>query len=429
MKIIIKKIKLISMAENRPKIEENIDIMINNNKIEKIDKDIVPDKDAKIIDGTNKVAMPGLINTHAHVAMSIFRETLDGYNLQEWLKDKIWPMEDKLNGEDIYYGSYLSFIEMIKSGCTCINDMYFLPEYSIKAAMETGARFQTTRTLISNDVDKRLEELKDLINKYKSNDTISINIGIHGLYTTNEEDLKKFLNFAKKENLHVHMHFCENSKEVQDIITSYNVKSPVEVIEKYFKDIPVLLAHCVKLTDNDIETISNYKNISISHCPVSNLKLGCGIAKIQKMIDNGILISLGTDGQGSGSNLDMFESMKYSALLQKGVNENPKDMSAYEVLKCATINGAKALKLDDKIGSIEEGKCADIIILDINKENMKPLNDIFANIVYNAKGTNVETTIVNGKVLMENRILNEINEQKICNECEGIIFKLNSYTE
>ena len=373
--------------------------------------------------------MPGLINTHAHVAMSIFRETLDGYNLQEWLKDKIWPMEDKLNGEDIYYGSYLSFIEMIKSGCTCINDMYFLPEYSIKAAMETGVRFQTTRTLISNDVDKRLEELKDLINKYKSNDTISINIGIHGLYTTNEEDLKNFLNFAKKENLHVHMHFCENSKEVQDIITSYNVKSPVEVIEKYFKDIPVLLAHCVKLTDNDIETISNYKNISISHCPVSNLKLGCGIAKIQKMIDNGILISLGTDGQGSGSNLDMFESMKYSALLQKGVNENPKDMSAYEVLKCATINGAKALKLDDKIGSIEEGKCADIIILDINKENMKPLNDIFANIVYNAKGTNVETTIVNGKVLMENRILNEINEQKICNECEGIIFKLNSYTE
>lgn len=429
MKIIIKKIKLISMAENRPKIEENIDIMINNNKIEKIDKDIVPDKDAKIIDGTNKVAMPGLINTHAHVAMSIFRETLDGYNLQEWLKDKIWPMEDKLNGEDIYYSSYLSFIEMIKSGCTCINDMYFLPEYSIKAAMETGVRFQTTRTLISNDVDKRLEELKDLINKYKSNDTISINIGIHGLYTTNEEDIKNFLNFAKKENLHVHMHFCENSKEVQDIITSYNVKSPVEVIEKYFKDIPVLLAHCVKLTDNDIETISNYKNISISHCPVSNLKLGCGIAKIQKMIDNGILISLGTDGQGSGSNLDMFESMKYSALLQKGVNENPKDMPAYEVLKCATINGAKALKLDDKIGSIEEGKCADIIILDINKENMKPLNDIFANIVYNAKGTNVETTIVNGKVLMENRILNEINEQKICNECEGIIFKLNSYTE
>lgn len=429
MKIIIKKIKLISMAENRPKIEENIDIMINNNKIEKIDKDIVPDKDAKIIDGTNKVAMPGLINTHAHVAMSIFRETLDGYNLQEWLKDKIWPMEDKLNGEDIYYGSYLSFIEMIKSGCTCINDMYFLPGYSIKAAMETGVRFQTTRTLISNDVDKRLEELKDLINKYKSNDTISINIGIHGLYTTNEEDLKMFLNFAKKENLHVHMHFCENSKEVQDIITSYNVKSPVEVIEKYFKDIPVLLAHCVKLTDNNIETISNYKNIFISHCPVSNLKLGCGIAKIQKMIDNGILISLGTDGQGSGSNLDMFESMKYSALLQKGVNENPKDMPAYEVLKCATINGAKALKLDDKIGSIEEGKCADIIILDINKENMKPLNDIFANIVYNAKGTNVETTIVNGKVLMENRILNEINEQKICNECEGIIFKLNSYTE
>lgn len=426
MSILIKNTNLISMADGRPKIEESMDVFINNNIIEKITKGIEPKKGTKVIEGTGKVTMPGLINTHAHVAMSIFRETLDGYNLQEWLENKIWPMEDKLIGKDIYYGSYLSFIEMIRNGCTCINDMYFLPEYSIKAAVETGVRLQTTRTLFSSDVDKRLAELKDLINKYKDNDTISINVGIHGLYTTNEDDLKKILRFAKKQNLHVHMHFCENNKEVQDIITSYNVKNPVDVIEKYFKDIPAILAHCVKLTDKEIEDISKYKNISISHCPVSNLKLGCGVAKIQKMIDNDITVSLGTDGQGSGSNLDMFETMKFTALLQKGINENPKDMPAYEVLKFATINGAKALNLENKIGSIEEGKCADLIVVNIDKENMKPLNNIFANIVYNAKGTNVETSIVNGKVLMENRKINYIDEKKIYNECEKIIKRINN---
>lgn len=421
MKILIKNTNLISMAENRPKLEENIGILINDNKIERIDKNINVDENLKIIDGTGKIALPGLINTHAHIPMSIFRETLDGYNLQEWLQDKIWPMEEKLTGEDIYYASYLSFIEMIKNGCTCINDMYFLSEYSIKAALETGIRLQATRTLMSENVNGRLEELESLIAKYKKYETIGLNAGIHGLYTTNKEDLKTFLNFAKNENLYVHMHFCENAKEVEDIKKSYKVNSPIDVIEKYFNNIPTILAHCVKLTNNEIETLGKYRNISISHCPVSNLKLGCGIAKTQKMIDEGINVSLGTDGQGSGSNLDMFETMKFTGLLQKGINENPKDMPAYEVLKLATINGAKALKLEDKIGSIEEGKNADLVLLDLNFETMKPLNNAFANIVYNVKGTNVNTTIVNGKILMENRKIIGIDEQKIYKQCEKII--------
>lgn len=406
MNILIKNANLISMDASREKYEENIDILINDNCIEKIGRNLQSDKDAKIIDATGKIVMPGLINTHSHLPMSIFRETIDGFELQEWLKEKIWPIEDKLTNEDIYEATYLSCVEMIKTGCTTINDMYFMTDYIIKAALKTGIRLQTTRTLMSSGSDSakiRLEELKKLVDTYKDEELISFNAGIHGLYTTNEKDTKEFIEFAKKNNMLVHMHFCENSKEVQDIKRDYNVNSPMDVIEKYFIGIPVILAHTVKLTDEEIDRLAKLKNISVSHCPISNLKLGCGVAKIQNMVERKINVSLGTDGQGSGSNLDMFETMKFTALLQKGVNENPKNLPAYEVLKMATINGAKALGLDKRIGSIKEDKLADIIILDINTEVMQPVNDIFSDIVYNAKGTNVETTIVNGKVLMENR--------------------------
>lgn len=426
MKILIKNANLISMSEKRENYEENIDILINNNNIEKIGKNLNLNEDVKIIDATKKLVMPGLINTHTHIPMSIFRETLDGYGLQQWLEEKIWPMENKLTATDIYYATYLSCIEMIKTGCTTINDMYFMTDDIIKAVSETGVRIQTTRTLMSggDSAEVRLNQLTKLIKDYKENELVSFNAGIHGLYTTNEVDTKEFIEFAKNNKIPVHMHFCENSKEVEDIKKDYNVNSPVEVIKKYFTDIPVILAHAVKLTEEEIEDLSNLKNISISHCPVSNLKLGCGVAKVQKMIDKNINITLGTDGQGSGSNLDMFETMKFTALLQKGINENPNGLSAYEVMKMATVNGAKALNMEEKIGSIEEGKKADIIILNINSEMLQPINNVFADIVYNAKGSNVETTIINGKVLMENRKLNNISEEEIYSKCTKIIERI-----
>lgn len=426
MKILIKNANLISMDKTREKYEKNVDILINNDNIEKVGKNIVLDEEVKLIDATGKIVMPGFINTHAHIPMSIFRETIDGYGLQEWLEEKIWPMEDKLTGNDIYCATYLSCLEMIKTGCTTINDMYSFTDDIINAVMDTGIRIQTTRTLMSIglDADERLKELDDINNKYKDNNLVTINAGIHGLYTTEEIDTQKFIKYIKNSNMITHIHFCENSKEVEDIKNKYNVNSPVDVLKKYFTQIPLVLAHAVKLTDGEIEELSKLKNISISHCPISNLKLGCGIAKIQKMLDEDINISLGTDGQGSGSNLDMFETMKFTALLQKGINENPKALHAYEVIKMATINGAKALGLEEKIGSIEEGKKADVIIMDINTELMQPVNDIFADIVYNAKGSNVETTIVNGKILMENRKISCDKQKEIYKQCENIIKRI-----
>ena len=406
MKIGIKNSTLISMDEKTEQIQKNTDILIEDRKIKKIGKNILNgQKNIKIIDATNKVVMPGLINTHAHVPMSIFRETIDGYNLQDWLTQKIWPIEDKLTKEDIYNASILSFSEMIQTGCTTINDMYFMTEEIIKAMQASGIRLQTTRAITGNGNNqqdlKRLEELKQVIKKYREDENLTFNVGIQGLYTTNIEYIKKSIEFAKKENILVHMHFCENTQEVKDIIKMQGKKS-IEVIQKEFNDIKLILAHCVKLTDDDIKELSKLKaNISVSHCPVSNLKLGCGIANISKMKEHELNISLGTDGQGSGSNLDMFETMKFAALLQKGKNENSREMPAYDVLKMATINGAKALGLENKIGSIEEGKEADIIIINMDSILTKPENNLLAQIVYNVKGRDVETVIVAGKILKE----------------------------
>lgn len=351
MDILIKDCTLISMSYGRSEIEENMSIYIENGTITQIAEDITPEIGAYIIDARGKICMPGLINAHTHLAMSIFRETLDGYTLQDWLTKKIWPMEDKLTREDIYYASLLSCIEMISTGTTTANDQYFMAEDTIRAAVETGMRLQLTRTV--NDVadmqNERMKELEELVEGYQGKyDTITLNVGLHGLYTTSRDTTRKLVAFARAYKYPIHMHFCENQKEVEDIKRDYGVESPVDVLEEYFEDTKTILAHAVKLTDDEIRRISRL-GMSVAHCPVSNLRLGCGVAKVQKMLEHGMNVALGTDGQGSGSNLDMFETMKYSALLQKGVFENSKNMDSYEVLQMATINGAKALGLEDEI--------------------------------------------------------------------------------
>ena len=407
MKILIKHCNLISVEPDRELFEKDIDILIEDDIIKKISKNINEDVD-KIINATNKVAMPGLINTHAHVPMSIFKENLDGYSLQEWLTQKIWPAEAKLTDEDIYKSSIMSFKEMIRTGTTTIVDMYFMQDNIIKAAEDTFVRIELTRTLMDSDGngDKKLKELEELIKSFPNNKgNISINVGAHALYTCSKSYLPKAIALAQKYGLNFQMHFCENAQEVKDIKKDYNVENPGDVLEKYLGNTNTILAHCVKLSDTDIEKMKKL-NISISHCPISNLKLGCGIARINKLLEEGINVSLGTDGQGSGSSLDLFEAMKFTALLQKGINENPKLLPAYEIIKMATINGAKALKKENEIGSIKEEKKADIIILDMENPVITPINDIFSAIVYNTKGTDVDTTIINGKILMENKKIN-----------------------
>lgn len=426
-KILIKNGKVL-LLKNEDIVIENKDILIENGKIVKIEINIQDNAD-KIIDAQNHIVMPGLINTHAHIPMSIFRETTEGCKLYEWLNDKIWPIEDKLTREDIYWASMLSYIEMISTGTTCVNDQYFMPEQIREAAVNTGVRAVITRPIVDmgGDLQTRINEFREFYeSRDENNDLITYSVAPHSLYTCSDKALEACASLAKEYNLPIHVHFLESIDEIEDIKNKHG-RPAIQVLRDYFKDVHTILAHCVKLTDEDIEVLKNM-NCGIAHNPISNLRLGCKIADTTKYLKQGLNVALGTDGQGSGSNMDMFEAMRVACLAQGGIHENEERINAKDAVKMATINGAKLLGLDHKIGSIEVGKDADIILVNIEEKldniTMLPnLNEI-ANLVYNTSGRSVDTTIVKGNILMENRIIKNIDVNQVVSKCNNILKRL-----
>ena len=396
MKTVIKNGLVITMDPNREKIEQ-LDIVIENDTIKEIEKNYQGPAD-ELIDAKGKIVMPGLINAHTHVGMSYFRASNDNLTLQDWLNNKIWPIENKMTEEDTYYGTLLSMIEMIKTGTTCFNDMYFNCEGSLKAIEEMKMRSLFTCCLLDND-GRGEDRIQTFLNLYQNNKNplVTFCVSIHGLYTSNMNYLKRCSNLAKELQLPIHMHYCENEQEIEDIQNIYH-KKPLEVLkESTLTDNKLILAHATYIDDESLEYFKN-KDIHFVHNPVSNLNLGCGIADITKY-KKYVNIALGTDGQGSGNNLDLFYHISLVDLLQKGKYKDTTIFSSYETLKMATINGAKALGLDHLIGSIEIGKKADIIILDMNDALTQPSLDIITNICHNGMN-HVSMTMVNGEILM-----------------------------
>lgn len=420
-KMIIKNGQVV-LFENEDVVIKSKDIKIENGIITKL-SDKIENENDEIIDAKGNIVMPGLINTHSHIAMSIFRGTFEGCNLYTWLHEKVWPIEDNLTKSQIYNASKLSFLEMISTGTTCVNDQYFMPEETRKAAEEMKMRAVLTRPLMdlgSEEMLKmRIEEFEMFYSsRNKENDLISYTVSPHGLYTCSDKCLEEARNLAKKYNLPIHTHFLESIDEVEDIRKIHSMDA-IDVLEKYFKDCQLILAHCVKANENVIEGLKKL-NCGIAHNPVSNLRLGCKIADVTKYLRNNINVGLGTDGQGSGNNLDMFEAMKIACLLQGGIHENEDRITSKEAIKMATIYGAKVLGLDKKIGSIEIGKEADLIIVDIEPKldniTKLPNNDLISNLVYNTSGRDVLTTIVKGKVLMKDRNILITDENEIISE-------------
>lgn len=420
--MVIKNGKVILFEENDVKIKD-LDIKIKNNIIVKIAKGIQIEKNEKVIDATNKVVMPGLINTHAHIAMSIFRGTFEGCNLYTWLNEKIWPVEAKLTKEQVFDATMISIIEMISTGTTCVNDHYFMTEEIRKALDKSKMRAMITRVLMDTDGEEAYQKrIDEFVKLYESrdinNELITYCVAPHGLYTCSDKVLHDSRELALKYNLPIHVHFLESIDEVEDIKQLHG-DCAKNVLKKYFEGIHTILAHGVKISSSDLEILKKM-DCGISHNPISNFRLGCKIADVSTYIENGLNVALGTDGQGSGNNLDMFETMKITALAQGGIHENEEKIGSKDVIKMATINGAKLLGLEKMIGSIEEGKRADIIIVDISNklDNIKmiPNNDIISNLVYNTDGRNVDTTIVNGEILMENRKFKFIDTEKIINK-------------
>ncbi len=385
----------------------------------------------RIIHAEGKIVLPGLVNAHTHSAMSLFRHTADDLPFWEWLHDRIFPLEEALTPEYAYWGSLLSIAEMIRSGTTTFADMYFFMDKTADAVLSSGIRANLSRGLLTEEggTFAKIEEGAELHNKWhgKGEGRIRVDLGPHAPYTCSPEYLEQIVKTAKELNTGIHIHLSESRKELETIKEQYGL-SPVEYLDKAgIFDLNTLAAHCVYLSDSDMEILKR-KGVNVLNNPGSNLKLGNGFAPVQRLLKEGINVCLGTDGPASNNNLNMFEEISLAALINKGITEDPTAVSAYEALRMATINGAKALGRENETGSIEPGKKADIILVDTEKPHFYPKGDPFASLVYSAQASDVCTVICNGRVLMDENRLLTVDEKELLVKVSEIEKKLKRET-
>ena len=425
MKKLITNAYVLDMVGDVANIEKK-DILIEDNIIEKIDKDI--DTNIEIdekINAKNMLVMPGLVNTHTHLAMSIFRGYKADKKLIDWLENAIFPVEDKLESEDIYWNSYLTCLEMVKSGTTTCNDMYFGMDKTVEAIKDTGLRAVIAWCIKDDSIKDKVEKTREYAKIYNNNkkSKIKICVSADAPHTCNPKTINLCVNLAKELNTSLHIHLAETIDEETKIESRYQKRSTEYLKDLKVFEVPVVLAHGIYVSDTDIDILKNVRG-GISHNPISNCKLSSGICDVVKLRNNGISVGLGTDGIGTTSTMDMFEEMKTAAFLQKVNTMQPTAISAYEILKMATIEGAKVLGMEKEIGTIEVGKKADLIFIKNDKLHLCPENDVCSNIVYSANGADVDTVIIDGKIIMQNRKLININEKNVMKQVKKIAKRL-----
>ncbi|MBO5364207.1 MAG: amidohydrolase [Clostridia bacterium] len=397
MSLLIKNVTAITMCEET-RVLENAYIATRENRISYLGTKKPEGTFDEVIDGHGMVAMPGLINAHTHTAMTLLRSYADDMNLQDWLFQKIFPFEDTLTPEMVYEGSVRGIKEMLSTGTTCFHDMYFFQEETAKAAEELGIRGVLCEGITDPVLEKKIEKTEKLIEQVKKSEgRLQVGISPHAVYTCNEDTLKTCADYAKKHGFRIHTHLSETKTENQDAEKAYGM-SPTKWMEQCgLFDNPTMAAHCVWLSDEDIAILKKY-DVTVVHNPVSNLKLASGIAEIPKLVNKGVNVALGTDGASSNNNLDLFEEIKLTGILHKGTSLDPTMLPAWEVLKMATINGAKALGFDD-LGMLKTGYLADLILLDFEKPHLTPNHNTVSNLVYAVSGADVAYTVVDGRIV------------------------------
>lgn len=397
---------------------ETGNIFVEGDKISKISAGDFDATNFSVIDGKNKFATPGFVNTHTHASMTLLRSYSDDKALMDWLKKDIWPIEDKMKKNDIKVGAELAAVEMIKSGTTSFVDMYGPNMEEVAKVVESsGLRGVLCRGIIGIfNGDEKLQTNIDLHKNWngKANGRITVMFGPHAIYTCPPDFLKKVRDAAEKAGAEINIHMNETLDEVNDCIKTYG-KRPFEVVaETGLFELGTLAAHCVHVSDEEIEIIAA-KNIRVANNPGSNMKLASGIAPVPKLMQKNICVGLGTDGASSNNNLDMLEEIRLAALLNKVDTLDPLMTPATEALKMGTEYGAKAAGLKN-VGKIEVGYKADIILFDTSGVDWQPCYNPVSLLVYSANSSSVDTVIVDGKILMQNRELKTLDEEKIIAE-------------
>lgn len=415
-----------SAGEPRDVLRET-DIYIEGTRITAMGKKPEGFLEEKVIDGKDRLAIPGLVNCHTHSYMSFMRNVADDLSFMDWLFGSIDPIEQQMTDEDTYWGACLAIIEMMKSGTTCFNDMQMNIHQTTRAVKESGMRAVISRGLIGSGNDEagqmRLRQAYEERDAAADCERLSFMLAPHAPYTCDEGFMRIVSEEAKKNHMGIHVHLSESESEIEQIKEKYGC-SPIEMADRNgLFDVPAIAAHCVQITKSDME-ILKAKNVSVVTNPASNMKLGNGFAPVPEMLDMGINVCIGTDGAASNNSLNLFHEMSLLALIHKGVKRTPQCISAKENIRIATINGAKALGLEKEIGSLEVGKKADIAILNLNSPSLTPRNNLIAGLSYSANGSEVETVIIDGKITMENRKILTMDEDLVYKKINEIIVRL-----
>lgn len=360
----------------------------------------------RVLDAAGGIIMPGLVNTHTHAAMTLFRGLADDLPLMNWLNDHIFPAEAKLTDETVYWGSLLACAEMIRCGTTCFCDMYLFEDAVARAAADAGMRAVVGEVLFDapspnyGPLEKGFAYTESLIEKWAGHPLVTIAVEPHSPYLCAPELLKEAAALAKRHHLPLVMHLSETRSEVDQVKEKYG-KTPVQ----HLADLEVLSGnlvadHCVVLTDKDMDLLKEF-NVKVSHNPESNMKLASGIAPVPALLERGVCVGLGTDGCASNNDLDLFSEMDTAAKLHKVASLDPTATDADTVLGMATTSGGRVLGMGDAIGSLKPGKKADLIVIDTDKPHLTPIYHPVSHLVYAARGNDVTATVIGGRVVME----------------------------
>jgi len=398
-------------------------VHVEGNRIEEVGRKREADV---VLDGRRKALIPGFVNAHTHAAMTLLRGYADDMPLQDWLSTRIWPAERKLTPEAIYWGTKLACLEMIKSGTTCFNDMYFHMDQAAKAVEESGIRGVLSEGFIDLFDPARAEEqfrqARTVVRAIEGMrcDRVVPALGPHAIYTVSADSLREIRRWSDESGHLIHVHVSETKAEV-DAARKDHGKTPVEYLDALGVLGPrVVAAHSVWLEEPEVRTFAS-RGVSVAHCPVSNMKLAVGRAMpLAAMRAAGVPVSLGTDGPASNNSLDMFQTMKAAALLHKFSADDARAAAAGDVFAMATAGGARALHLD--AGSIEVGKLADLVLLDLRRPEMTPTHDLVSNVVYAATSGCVDTVVCDGRVVMEGRRVP--GEDEVLEKAAGFAAKL-----
>ena len=412
---------------------EKQDILIEGNRIAKIGPSL-DDEGCRVIDAGNRLAMPGLINAHTHAYMTIHRNYADDLAFFDWLA-KVDQVEQGMTEEDVYWTTLLAIIEMLRSGTTCFVDMAIKsakektgPRSAVAGAVaESGFRAVICRGLAGTaDSEESLRKFGEAVYEmelFKGESRLQFVHGPHAPYSCMADYLRKLTQSCKDRGIGQHIHLSESQAEMDGIAKEHGT-TPIRYADGLgVFDVPCIVAHAVYATDEDIRIMAE-KHVNVTICPKSNMKLGNGFAPVKKMLDAGVNVCMGTDGCGSNNSLNMFQEMNAAALVYKGANRQAQCVDAAEVLTMATVNGAKAIGHEGELGEIREGAIADLILVNLNEPQFIPANNIVSGLVYSSKGSEVETVIVDGKVLMEDRKLTTIDEGRVYEEVRKMAARL-----